>query len=341
MSAAAPVSRAVVALISLAGAALAAAWYGAQERRDKALQRAFIAFHENIRHERFGEQELLRSRRDALSAELKVLADGVRTRTFDQGSYSMGTGVKPLAGEFDIDIGLVLDCETTYFKDPVEAKLLVRDALKRGSRRLRVRRSCITVYYTQKDYGDFHVDLAVYARGKDGRLHLAKGKPRSDEENRVWEPAAPEELTKLVDEKASGEERAQFKRCIRYLKRWKHVNFKTKAPFSIALTMAAFHWFEPRLEGLVNATANDTDAMRALVQKMLTLMGHGRLHVQLPVAPSVDLMEGMTPKQMSDFRLKLERLRDALTLASEAEDTDVAVRALRNQFGAEFGGALA
>lgn len=235
------------------GAAAVAVAVGAklwkdEEARNALLQRSFLNFHDNIKHEQSGERDLLRKRRELLLSDLGTyLPSDIRARAFDQGSYAMQTGVKPLRGEFDIDIGLVLNCDSSRFSDSVQAKQMVRDALDRGSRSVRVRRSCVTVDYTKAGFGDYHVDIAVYVRGSDDGLRLAKGREHSESHLRVWEEAEPERLTSLlVRGKYGGEDLAQFRRCIRYLKRWKQVNFTSPMPYSIALTVAAYNWFEPR-----------------------------------------------------------------------------------------------
>ena len=66
------------------------------------LQDAFLEFHDNIKLD--DENETLREKRDIL---LKVLKDHISDEaasysTFNQGSYAMGTGIKPDNGDYDI-----------------------------------------------------------------------------------------------------------------------------------------------------------------------------------------------------------------------------------------------
>lgn len=328
----------LVKLVAVAGAAIFGFEQIANSRRLDALNRAFLRFHERIRQEQLGEREILRERRAALTERLNdTLPDGLRARTFDQGSYAMQTGVKPLSGEFDIDIGLILECDKGQFSDAVEAKQMVRDVLLQGSRRVRIRRSCVTVDYTKAGFGDYHVDIAVYAIGRNGALFLAKGKERSEARLRVWQTADPEGLTALVNRRFAGEAIGQFRRCIRYLKRWKHVNFATPAPYSIALTIASYHWFEPKLGGLILDQPNDFEALLNLTRRMLAEFQGKRLKVLLPVAPAVALMERMTEKQQAEFREKLTSLATALEYARYASESTAALDALQYQLGDEFG----
>ena len=59
----------------------------------------------------------------------------------------------------------------------------------------------------------------------------------------VWYESDPEGLKQWVkDVSNDGEQRAQFRRCVRYLKRWKNKNFTSNgntAPPSIGLTIQA------------------------------------------------------------------------------------------------------
>jgi hypothetical protein len=304
----------------------------------QALQRSFERFHERIRHEQSGERGLLRERRETLQVVLASALDRqLRPRLFHQGSYALQTGVKPVSGEFDMDLGLVLECRRATFAGPIEAKQMVRDVLRQGSRRVRIRRSCVTVEYTNSNFGDFHVDLAVYVREPDGKLYLAKGKEHSEVKYVFWDLALPEELTRLLNTKWTGAQLAQFRRCVRYLKLWKQVNFDTKAPYSIALTVAAYHWFQPTADGIFSPVPNDIEALEALTGVMLQNFTHARLAVHLPVQPDVDLLKGMTAAQMRRFGEKLQELHDTLAHARASADIEQSLNGLRSQFGPEFG----
>lgn len=324
-------------LAAVAAATLFGVHQAALSRRIGQLNREFLNFHQRIRHEQFGEREILRDRREALTERLRqALPEDLRPSTFIQGSYAMQTGVKPMSGEFDIDIGLVLERDKAQFEGPVEAKRLVRDALKQGSRRVRLRRSCVTVEYSTAELGDYHVDIAVYAASKDGKLFLAKGKERSAPHLRLWQPADPEGLNSKVIEKFGGVDIGQFRRCIRYLKRWKHVNFTTPSPYSIALTIAAYHWFKPSFT-LLGGEPNDFEALLNLTHRMQQEFSDGRLRVLLPVEPRADLLESMSDKQMACLWEKLEGLSTALEAARDAKDFGGSLKILQYQFGEEFG----
>lgn len=121
------------------------------------------------------------------------------------------------------------------------------------------------------------------------------------------------------------------------MKRWKHVNFETQVPYSIALTIAAYHWFKPCMRGLLGNVPDDLDAMLGLTKSMLDAFSATRLQVPLPLLPDVDLLKRLDAAQMQRFKKSLQTLHSALAAAREAEDSTEAVTVLARQFGPEFG----
>lgn len=309
-----------------------------------AVQKQFDDFHTNIKLDEDDEKANLRGKRDTLLKTLRAnLADDVPTfEHFHQGSYSMHTGVVPLDGNYDIDVGLVFECRRDKYPDPVELKKKVRDALNSNGRTVNIRRPCVTVNYMRDGDPEYHVDLAVYGQRGDGLLDLAKGKEHSEAAHRVWEVSDPKRLTELICTRFTDTDLAQYRRCIRYSKRWRDMQFYSGAPLSIALTVAAYRWFQPYQT--TNGTYIDLLAMRDWVLAMLgqfqwVMTDEGfydRLKVDLPVMPNVDLMGWMTRAQMEFFKATLERLRDALNEAYDETLPEDACKLLVKQFGDEF-----
>lgn len=317
-----------------------------KERKMPAVQKQFEDFHSAICFDEDDEKATLREKRDTI---LKALKDNLGDEVppfvnFNQGSYSMHTGVVPLDGNFDIDVGIIFDCDQQKF-GPVELKKKVRDAVDSNFRTVVIRRPCVTVNYISGGEIAYHVDLAVYTTGSDGKLYLAKGKENSNEEHKIWEVSDPKGLTKKVCGAFDDPDQlAQYRRCIRYLKRWRHVQFKgSGAPLSIALTVAALHWFTPSFG--TSGKPVDLLAMLEWVKAMLDQFSneynnddgfHQRLKVVLPVEPHSDLMAKRTAAQMKDFKERLESLRDALQQAYDEELPEDACKLLKKQFGDDF-----
>lgn len=312
-----------------------------------AVQKQFEDFHSAICFDEDDEKTTLREKRDIIIKALKDnLGTDVPTFTkFNQGSYAMHTGVVPLDGNFDIDVGLIFDCDRYKYPDPVALKKKVRDAVETNFRTVLIRRPCVAVNYISGGETAYHVDLAVYTTDADGTLYLAKGKENSAVEHRLWEVSDPKGLTNLVcDAFEDSEKQAQYRRCIRYLKRWRQCKFPgSGAPISIALTVAALKWFQPNFSTSGNPV--DLLAMLDWIQAMLNQFTnefrpgdgwHMRLKVTLPVEPYNDLMAKRTAAQMKDFKERLEELRDALENAYDQELPEDACKVLKKQLGDDF-----
>jgi hypothetical protein len=312
-----------------------------------AVQRYLEDFHALIRLDEDDHKANLREKRDTLVKALQAnLPNDVPSfERFHQGSYSMHTGVIPLGGNYDIDVGLIFDCGPDRYSDPVELKKKIRDALNTHGRTVKIRRPCVTVNYMRDGEPEFHVDLALYVKRSDGLLVLAKGKEGSASEHRVWEPAEPKELTELICKAFSKDnELAQYRRCIRYLKRWRDVHFSNGgAPLSIGITFAAKQWFRPTFEtsGRPTDLLAMLDWVEALLARFETVYTvgdgyHRRLKVAYPLQPYGDLMATLTKTHMVTLEEKLQRLRDALKAAYDEPLPEEACRLLRKEFGDDF-----
>jgi hypothetical protein len=312
------------------------------------VQKQFEQFHEAIKLRRYRENATLAEKRERV---LRTLSDGIvrlrkegvsvpTYRHFNQGSYDLGVGVKPLDGDYDIDVGVAFDL-ARQDHGPVDVKSWVFDAVQDHTDNVRIRQSCVTVFYHAEGEPVYHVDLAVYADAEKngGQLFLARGTAGSAEENRGWTSSDPEGLTDLVNSKFSGDDRKQLRRVIRYLKRWKDLKFPkdgNAAPRGIAITIAAYHWFLPRClwaDGVQQR--DDLDALRSLVAAMIASFSP-RLAVQCPASPFDDLCARMSDAQMQSFKTRLEELLDVLRDAIEDTDPHTACKALASEFGNDF-----
>lgn len=306
----------------------------------RGIQDLFDDFHAKIQLDENFERRKLREKREKLLEELKEKFTLVELpfTSFLQGSYAMRTGVVPKDGNYDIDVGLIFTCGVERFPNPFVLKCVVRDALNRYNRTVEIRRPCVTVTYHKDGIPEFHVDLAIYMEQPDGSLLLAMGKDSSKPEERKWTPAAPEELKKFVLSRVEGEEQAQLRRCIRYLKRWRDENFIAGAPLSIALTVAAARWFEPKT--LEDGTHVDLEALLHLVKTMQDKFEMGwttmKLVVKLPGPVQGNLMERLSAPQMDAFRVQLNSLATVLEKCTGETPLGDSARALALKFGSDF-----
>jgi predicted nucleotidyltransferase len=310
------------------------------------LQKQFDDFHSEIRLGNKDEKAKLQDKRDLL---VKNLSDGLKKKadnggkkytfgSFNQGSYAMHTGTKPLDNDYDIDVGIIFDNSKNDFNNALELKKIVRDAISSNFRTVNIRRPCVTTTYLKDGNPDYHVDLAIYVKKPfSDSYYIAMGKEHSSEENIEWVDSDPKGLTAKINNCHSDDDRKQFRRVIRFMKRWRDNSFSksNEAPISIALTCSAYHWFVPKKSA---GSYNDLRATLSLVQSMLDNYGifSGRLAVSLPVIPYNDLFEGLTNKQMYSFKEKLENFRDTLKSSLENNSVKDASEQLIKCFGAEF-----
>jgi hypothetical protein len=326
------------------------------------LQSYFEEFHSKIKLD--DENDILREKRGILLDKLQTRISEMfeekgetppKYTHFDKGSYAMHLGVVPLNSDFDIDEGLEFDIDKNDYPDPVIVKQWVYDALSGHTDDVKIKQPCVTVQYHLNDEPCYHVDFAVYGHDgtQNGIIYLSRGKPGSDENQKRWEQDDPKGLIKAIGEIFPDEDdRYQYRRIIRYLKRWKDIKFSSdgnEAPIGVALTVAGYHWFQPAKE-LLDPVANsykyqDLKALRSFIDEMISnfkSVYHDdelaeRLEAQLMVEPYNDLFEKMTNLQMANLKEKLIKLRDVL---SEVDDEDAdpveACKKLQKQFGEDF-----
>jgi hypothetical protein len=319
------------------------------------VQRHFHIFHKRIRLN-LDENQTLREKREIVCGKLRERlpyifgAAGEDCPWFeirDQGSYKMGTAVYPLDRDFDIDLGMFFQIDPNVY-DPVGLKRVVHAALAGHTRKVHIRRPCVTVQYQQAGQPTYHVDIAVYSdgsRSRDGIPRLAMGKERSRKEFCVWEPSDPATLTAEILGSYVGEDLTQFRRVVRYLKRWKDANFSARgngAPRGIALTVACHQHFEPAY--FRDNTADDLTALIQVVDGMLesfTRRGQSGsvrydVRIELPVEPYADLCERMTDLQKLHFYNQLATLLDVLDTVDRGRSQLKACQRLRRVFGNHF-----
>ncbi|MCK4504660.1 MAG: nucleotidyltransferase [Candidatus Aegiribacteria sp.] len=327
------------------------------------IQKQFEQFNEVIRLKRYEDNAILREKRDIVLKKLKdrfkALFEEVdklppKYTTFNQGSYKLGTGVKPLDGDFDIDVGLLFEVDRQDYPDPVEVKKWVFDALNGHTMKVEMRRPCVTVFYQSGDEPLYHVDLAIYSAASsnfDNKTCLGKGMQGSLPENHIWEEADPDGLISILTGKYSGEDWEQFRRCLRYMKRWKDLKFSTDgnaSPVGIGLTISAYNWFYPKYK-VVDVFADKTladdlgallDFVGLMYRNFKPVLRDGervdRLEATLPVSPHNNVFEKMSDQQMVQFKEKLHKLAGVLDEASEEADPVEACKKLQKVFGADF-----
>ena len=214
------------------------------------VQEQLIKFYDKIRLD-YDSNEELREKRDIIIKKLQRSKNVPPFETFNQGSYAMYTGVEPIDKEYDIDVGIVFSCSTENH-DPWDLKHTVQEALANHTDYgAKIRRPCVTVTYKKNGEKAYHVDLAIYKHERDdslNQLYLAVGKTK-DADDVGWEKSDPKGLIKYIGDMADHNERCQFRRIARYLKRWKNIQFSSSGhaePPSIGVTLLVHDCYEYR-----------------------------------------------------------------------------------------------
>ncbi len=320
------------------------------------VQDQFYEFHRNIKLDLEDHQELIK-KRDTMIKEIRNYlkkksedekSDLITFSEFNQGSYSMGTGVAPINDDqdHDIDVGLLFDISKDDY-NPVEVKKWVFEALdSKQFRTVEWKKPCIRVQYFEEGTPRFHLDFAVYsAPGKNygSKTYLAKGKPESPKEQKKWEESEPKKLKDLVESKFQDtESRKQFKRGIRYCKRWRDNKFNSVngRPTGIAFTALALKGFVSKTRDYFtnDEKIDDLDAMIYFIDFIIKQFSwlDGRISVELPVLPYNNLFVKMTDNQCKDFKERLQNLLANLKKAKDESDPHEACKILKREFGDDF-----
>lgn len=306
-------------------------------------QSRFRKFDEAIKLRRLKEHKELNEKSSVILEHIrKKIAVPHTFQPFPQGSYAVGTGIKPPKGDYDIDLGIVFNvCWEDH--TPVTVKGWVHEALKDFKPEVKWRRPCITVYYQRGGEPRYHVDLAILAKDRYGSgLRLALGKQNAAPPDQAWQPDDRLGFMQAVESRFSGTDGEQFCRVIRYLKRWKAVHFPADGPWAptgFALTVAAYSWFQPTKSGNEYDDLRATEALlRAIQQRFVPTWDPGTgssiplISLHFPFAPQDDLFGRMSKEQMKQFHQRLEKLIGWL---DEARRTN-SPASLRTAFGTDF-----
>lgn len=321
------------------------------------VQKQFEKFVQDIKLSE--EEQTLRDKRDAVVGALRR---GLKRdfdargevppefRAFNQGSYSLKTGIKPAGGgsDYDIDVGLVFKVDPdAYASDPVKLKRWVRDALDGHTDSVVIKTPCVTVTYA----AGYHVDLAVYADPEmsiDGELPLSWGKENARVQD--WQINHPSELARRIKSAFPNKaKRHQFRRVLRALKRWRDLMYKSAtshaAPVGVGLTIAGLTMFEAQI-GIDGE--DDRRATEVFVRNLLAGFRDGcpsdkdggalgrRLVVMVPFEPKQDVFKRITNVNMGKLEAFLKDLLTDLEAAGRAGTNKDACKHMRRQFGKDF-----
>lgn len=330
-----------------------------QVQYEKFIKTIKLGFNDENATLRERRQEVLDALREGLRQNFRDSEQKTPTfESFNQGSYSLRTGVKPAhaQADYDIDVGIVMDIDPAdHQDDPTLPKVWVRDALdgRTGATDISIKTPCVTV-----TFGDeCHVDLAIYAQPEkktSGELPLSWGRENAASDRKAWQPNHPDQLAQLIDSTFTNKrEREQFLRVLRALKRWRDLKYRHAsghaAPVGVGLTVAGLVGltkFQPQVNHF-NGTDDDRLATELFVASLLSAFRDGlkgdkdtdygrRLQVMLPFAPKKDVFARITNNNMQLLEERLRDLLGDLRAAGQAQSNKEACECMRKQFGCDF-----
>lgn len=310
------------------------------------LQKHFKTFHDNIKLGREDDDyKKARERDTSITKDVKKSFKDAGYPVIDDfllGSHGTSTAVQPLSGDMDIDRALVID-EISAPDNPVNPKNRTLGVLEdRGFKNAKIKKPCVTADYT----GDnVHIDFPIFKKSGD-QYYLAVGKKNSDENNREWSISDPIGLKDWIKDKSSygalaDEKQTQYRRIVRYSKRWRDNKFSDTVAekiFSIALTVMAKECFIPDID-------NDLGALRQTVQRMLNngyfhctdvIEDKYKVEVTLPVQPYRDIFTDSSIDTGTQFRNKLKRMLKKLEDAEAIDDVQKQCKIMNELFGDDF-----
>lgn len=255
-----------------------------------------------------------------------------------QGSFTMDTIIRPLNGEFDIDIGIYFKFPTgdrSQWPVPQTVSGWVYDAVKTHTSTLPENKTtCVRVTYKPivpgSDYG-YHVDLPIYGEYTDWWGDKYKVIGLNDE--RQWnQKSNPIAFTEWFNKKSLKNENdnKQLIRIVKYLKAWKDFQTKDiKMPSGMIFTVIAAKNFQPH--------ERDDIAFYETINEIYSNLWWG-FWVTKPVEPGNDLVDSnvFSPRRKEYFMERLKQLRDDARLAIRSDSNEEAIYLWYKHFGERF-----
>lgn len=326
------------------------------------LQKYFKEFNNNIKMD-FDEKKELAEKRDILLQKLRDSNKLPSFKELNQGSYAMYTGVDPVDSdkEYDIDVALRFDADKSDY-EPMDLKNIIYEILENHTEYgAKIKNPCVTVTYKKDGETAYHVDLVVYTyENKDdteSQLYLARGKDSKPEEI-SWEKSDPKALVDLINEKYAdnSDDKEQYRRIIRYIKRWKNLNFDSSGneePPSIAITLIAQEKFEVSKKYDILEEKWIYDDLKAVINFVKSIQNlfryektdnKGRdlysikyyIPSSLNFEDNVELFRKMSDIQMTNFKNKIDNLVKKLENVEDEPDEIEQCKLLNKIFGDDF-----
>jgi hypothetical protein len=301
------------------------------------VQGQFEQFHETIRID-FDDAQPLRKERDKALDAIRAYLKANQLPGMDeflQGSYRFRTGIKPIEKlEYDIDIGLRFSIDPAKYTSAQVRSWILGGLGKTFS--IEDKGPCVRVNTS----GNYHVDLVSYSAWEVNNETQFKLAHRDD----GWRDGAPLRLIEIVESYRQGfgetedsvSKTDQFRRCVRYLKRWgdERIPIVSDAkPTGLAFVLLAMKYKLARTLTWDGAS-DDLAAIKNWLTRVLS--EPNRLIVRKPTPEYEDALGKLSDADMIRLKQDLANLHETLSEAEAHLDPVAACRRLHVQFGSDF-----
>ena len=259
-----------------------------------------------------------------------------------QGSFTMDTIIKPLAGEYDLDLGVYIKEQSKWREDwpaPETISQRLKDALKNHTSQEPInKKKCVRLIYQPIDKSrniSYHVDLPIYIQHRNfwGDTVTRIGINGPTQWSQISDPIGLAKWFNKTCQKNSTDKN-QLIRIVKYIKAWK--SFKssgTKFPSGIALTVLMANSYSPH--------ERDDIAFRETIRKAYNsyFSWYGLVGMEdiiNPVVSGASLIEGLNKKQKDNFKTCFEQLVDDAKIAVQHQDRSSALMIWEKHFDTRF-----
>ncbi len=289
------------------------------------------------------DRKYLRSARKAVTAKIRTYfaenSHCPKVEFIAQGSFTMGTIVKPLNGDYDIDIGVYLRGLSDYqsgWPTPEAASQWLINALQNHTSTSPInKRTCVRIAYKpiikNKDVA-YHVDLPIYVEYTNfwGNKRIRIG---INGETQWSDKSDPVGFTKWFIEKCqlNEKDKNQLVRLVKYIKAWK--DFKSsdsKFPSGMILTVLMAENYQ--------SSDRDDLAFRETIRRAYNSIDglFGMKGIYKPVEPYNDLTEKLNSTQKQYFMKCFEELVNDGKRAIEEADPEKAFLLWKTHYDSRF-----
>ena len=263
--------------------------------------------------------EDLKKGRNALRDKIKkyFINNGYKVPNFFmQGSYSLGTLIEPIEGEYDLDDGVYLnhlDDDKDSWPSTESIHNFLFKSVENHTQEVKDKKNCVRVVYKN----DKHIDLPMYTKSEE-KYYIPK-----KYENQ-WVERDPKQFKDWFLSKANEHEGNKSRRVIKYIKAWK--DFKDVKITGIIISILVVNNFE-------NAD-NEVDSLIETLKNIIKDLKENKklLH---PIHNEENLISKWSESKLDDTLKKLNDFKEKLELAKESDD-DETYEILIKLFGDRF-----